>query len=149
MVHFYSDMLQSIDATGNKVSLCYNVLSPFLVSPEHLNFDEIRQSYWLQLKTEKETCDSFTDSTRDRFLDPCLPDQTGKYIHNNGECPLINSGSPFDLTCPFEEYDLCKYGLDWIKTMQFFSFYFKTPTAAHSQKILKGFHGNRYIHYYR
>jgi hypothetical protein len=117
---------------------------------EPLDIHEIHETYTRRLKDEDKIIDFITDSEIEAYPNPCYVDQlSGKYVHENRQCPENNSHSRVSSACPFEEYDRCVKVINWIKTLAFFTYYFKDPTAAEGQTLLKGLDQRVYVLSYR
>lgn len=116
---------------------------------EPLNLKDRREYFSSRLKQAEESCYAIADFEKNAFPDWCYPDDSGKYVHDNGECPFNNPNGLIDAVCPFEELDLCKTQLDWVQNVALLSFYFQNPSAAQSQNMLSNYGYHSYIHSYK
>lgn len=116
---------------------------------EPLNLEDRREHFSSRLKQAEANCCAIADFEKNSFPEWCYPGNSGNYVHENGECPFINPNGSIDAICPFEELDLCKSQLTWIKNVALLSYYFQNPSAAQSQNMLSNFGYNGYIHSYK
>jgi hypothetical protein len=116
---------------------------------ESLDLAKYRTMYTALRKEAGAAIDAIADFNSDIVPDFCFRDHSGKYEHDNGQCP-VNSSSGMDHgVCPFEQWDGCNDQLRWIDSARLMSCYFRNPAGACSQQILRGFDKHSFIHYYR
>lgn len=116
---------------------------------EPLDLSKLRELYSARQAEAEKVIHSITDLNSDDFPDYCYLEYSGKYNHDNYNCPINSLTASIDSVCPFEEWDVCNKQLRWIQTMPFLSCYFRNPAGARSQNILNSINGHGYIHDYK
>jgi hypothetical protein len=129
--------------------LIWHSSGKFSVFMEPLDLAKYRRIYSARQEEAAAAIDTMSNCDSDGFPDFCFRDHSGKYEHENRDCPFNSSAHLGNTVCPFEEWYTCNDQLRWLDTAKFISCYFRNPASAGSQRILHGFNGHRFVHDYR